>query len=72
MKNIKSFDKINEELTSLERYPEFKDVTEMIAAKAQQFIDREIKKVSPTIDSKMPYKNMFIYEEIVKKLEEYI
>ena len=52
--------------TGLERYPEFEPlVTELV-----NDIFKKILEVAWEIESEMPYKAMFVLEEIIKKLEE--
>jgi hypothetical protein len=57
---------INEEIsTGIEKYPEFTDAINIVVKNTIKSINEEV----PKITSKMPYKNQFLLEEVIKYLE---
>lgn len=52
-------------MTSLEKYPEFKELVSEIS----QLALKEIREHAGLIESEMPYKQQFVLEEIIKELE---
>ena len=58
--------KIKASNTSLDKYPEFKELANDLADEITKKINKEARK----IESKMPYKSQFVLEEVIKILEE--
>jgi len=58
--------KIKASNTSLDRYPEFKELVNDLADDVSKKINKEARK----IESKMPYKSQFVLEEVIRLLED--
>lgn len=54
--------------TGLERYPEFQPLVEELRVKTI----REIQAKADEIESKMPYKQQFVLEELIRQLQELV
>lgn len=63
-KHKQSLDQVYD--TGLQRYPEFKPLVDELGT----IVIRAIQAKADAIESEMPYKQQFVLEELIRKLEE--